>query len=379
MAMDRLFQLMAEKKASDLFISVGAPINIKINGVAVPINQQIMDPQTVLNLLEEVVSHEQFEEFLAEHELNTGVSVAGQGSYRISAYRQRGSTSIVVRFIPFEIPSFDTLGLPPVLGDLVMEKRGLILVVGATGSGKSTTLASMIELRNSSRPGHILTFEDPIEFLYRNKKSIIDQREIGLDTKSLQVALKNGLRQAPDVIMIGEIRDQETMTSALQYAQSGHLVLSTMHANNAYHALNRIISFYPLENRTALLSDLAASLRCIVAQRLVRRKAGGRVPAVEIMLNTRLVAELIERGEISEVREAMEKSLTPGSQTFEQALLQLIREETITQDEGLSNADSPNNLLWLIQNAESGLKPPPKDPTPPKESGPSFSEFTLDV
>ncbi len=251
--------------------------------------------------------------------------------------------------------------------------------MGATGSGKSTTLASMIELRNNSRPGHILTFEDPIEFLYRNKKSIIDQREIGLDTKSLKVALKNGLRQAPDVIMIGEIRDQETMTAALQYAQSGHLVLSTMHANNAYHAMNRIISFYPLENRTALLSDLAASLRCIVAQRLVRRKAGGRIPAVEIMLNTRLVSELIERGEISEVREAMEKSLTPGSQTFEQALLQLIRDEMITQDEGLSNADSPNNLLWLLQNAEAGMQAPPKEPLPPKESGPSFSEFTLDV
>ena len=378
MSMERMFRLMAEKKASDLFISAGAPINIKINGVAVPINQQVMDAAGALALLEEIATPGQIEEFERENELNFGIPIAGVGSFRVSAYRQRGSTSIVVRFIPFEIPGFSTLGLPAILGDLVMEKRGLILVVGATGSGKSTTLASMIELRNQQRPGHIITFEDPIEFLYRSKKSIIDQREIGLDTKSLKVALKNGMRQAPDVIMIGEIRDQETMTSALQYAQSGHLVLSTLHANNAYHAMNRIISFYPLENRTALLSDLGAAVRCVVAQRLIRRKAGGRIPAVEILLNTRLIGELLERGEVSEIKEAMEKSLSPGSQTFEQALFQLIKEEVITQDEGLANADSPNNLLWLLQNSAERRAPEPP-PMAAIESGPSFAEFTLDT
>jgi len=353
-AMKRLFQLMADKKASDIFLSIGAPINIKINGLAMPVNQTILTSSAVQSLLYEVLNEHQVREFEEELELNTAYTLEGVGTFRISAFRQKGTPAVVVRFIPGAVPPLDSLGLPGVLKEIVMQKRGLILMVGATGSGKSTSLASMIDFRNAEKSGHILTLEDPVEFIFRNRKSIINQREVGTDTKAFHTALKNALRQAPDVILIGEIRDRETMSMALQYAQSGHLCMATLHANNSYHAMNRIISFYPLENRPTLLLDLSASLQAVVSQRLVRTKAGPRKPACEVLLNTRHISELIERGEINEMKEAMEKSMAPGSQTFEQALFKLFIEGNITQDEAMLNADSATNMLWLINQATAG-------------------------
>jgi len=353
-AMKRLFQVMADKKASDIFISVGAPINIKINGVAMPVNQAIMTPDAVRQLLYEILTERQIKEYEDEMELNTAVSLPGVGSFRISAFRQKGAPAVVVRYVPNVIPVLDSLGLPEVLKEVIMQKRGLILMVGASGAGKSTSVASMIDFRNERKSGHVLTLEDPIEFIFQNKKSIINQREVGTDTKAFEIALRNALRQAPDCILIGEIRDKPAMAMALAYAQSGHLCLATLHANNSYHAMNRIINFYPLETRPSLLLDLAAALQAVVSQRLVRTKAGARVAAVEVLLNTRNISELIEKGEIGEIKEALEKSLAPGSQTFEQALFKLFMEGKITQDEALANADSASNMLWLINQATAG-------------------------
>jgi len=353
-AMKRLFQIMADKKASDIFMSVGAPINIKINGVAVPVNQAIMTTQSVQQLLYEVLTERQVKEYEEEMELNTAFVMEGIGAFRISAFRQKGSPAVVVRFIPGSIPQLDTLGLPEVLKEVIMQKRGLILLVGATGSGKSTSLAAMLDFRNERKSGHILTLEDPVEFIFQNKKSIVNQREVGTDTKAFEIALRNALRQAPDCILIGEIRDKAAMASALAYSQSGHLCLATLHANNSYHAMNRIINFYPLENRPSLLLDLSAALQAVISQRLVRTKTGARMAAVEVLLNTRHISELIEKGEINEIKEALEKSMAPGSQTFEQALFKLFMDGKITQDEAMANADSATNMLWLINQATAG-------------------------
>jgi len=386
-AMKRLFQVMADKKASDIFMSVGAPINIKINGVAVPVNQAIMTADTVRQLLYEVLNERQIKEFEDEMELNTAVAIEGIGSFRISAFRQKGAPAFVIRYIPGSIPALDSLGLPEVLKEVIMQKRGLILMVGATGSGKSTSLAAMIDYRNERKSGHILTLEDPVEFIFQNKKSIVNQREVGTDTQTLETALKNALRQAPDCILIGEIRDKPTMSMALAYAQTGHLCLATLHANNSYHAMNRIINFYPLETRASLLLDLAAALQAVISLRLVRIKTGARVPAVEILLNTRNISELIEKGQISEMKEALEKSLAPGSQTFEQALFKLFMDGKITQDEALANADSASNMLWLINQATAGelslngaANPQAKPADDKKEAGSAaFNNFKINV
>ena len=375
--MERILRLMSEKKASDVYLSANSPALIKINGQCVPINNQSLPNDATRNLLAEILPADRIAELEAEGELNMGFPIAGVGRFRVSAMRQRGSIAAVIRYISVDVPPLADLLLPPVLGELIMEKRGLILMVGATGAGKSTTLASMIDYRNSMVSGHILTIEDPVEFLFKNKKSVINQREIGSDTKSLQVALKNALRQAPDVILIGEIRDRETMSAAIAYAQSGHLCLATMHANNSYQALNRILSFYPVEVRPTLLGDLAAALKAVISQRLVRTTEGLRVPAVEVMLNTKLVADLIEKGDFSGVRDAMEKSMAEGSQTFEEDLARLITEGAITREEGLAFADSPTNLLWRLQNETS---PVSRQPPKPEEPDPaSFSEIILDV
>jgi twitching motility protein PilU len=375
--MERVLRLMAEKSASDVYLSANTPILIKINGQIMQLSDQPLSHAQPRQLLAELLTPQQLEELDDTGELNIGVGITKVGSFRLSAFRQRGSIAAVFRCIPFVIPTLESLKVPMVLGDLVLEKRGLILMVGATGTGKSTTLAAMLEQRNQQMTGHILTIEDPIEFLFTNKKSVVNQREVGRDTNSLQIALKNALRQAPDVIMIGEIRDRETMTSAISYSLSGHLVLATMHANNSYHALGRILSFYTPEARPALLSDLASGLRAIVCQRLLRSQAGGRTPAAEVLLNTKLIAECIEQGDISGVKEAMEKSLAEGSQTFEADLAKLISEGVITREEGLTYADSPTNLLWRLQNETAPMS---RQPPRPEEPDPSlFTEITLDV
>jgi twitching motility protein PilU len=376
--MERILRLMSDKKASDVYLSGHSPALIKINGQCVPINNQTLPVDAPRNLLAEVLPPDRIEELEELGELNLGFPLAGVGRFRVSAMRQRGSIAAVIRFVPNEIPPISTLSLPPILGELIMEKRGLILMVGATGSGKSTTLASMIDHRNESYSGHILTIEDPIEVLFKNKKSIINQREVGVDTQSLQVALKNALRQAPDVILIGEIRDRETMSAAIAYAQSGHLCLATMHANNSYQALNRILSFYPVEVRQTMLGDLAAALKAVVSQRLMRTTTGGRIPAVEILLNTKLIADLIEKGDFSGMKEAMEKSMAEGSQSFEADIARLIVNGSVDRKEGLANSDSPTNLMWRMQNdfqVVTGQREQQEDP----DDQPSFTEITLDV
>ena len=375
--LERVLRLMAEKNASDVYMSANTPILIKIHGQILQLSDQLLTPAQTRQLLGELLTPQQLEELDETGELNVGIGLAKVGSFRLSAFKQRGTIAAVFRCIPQDIPPLDSLGVPPLLSQLVVEKRGLILMVGATGTGKSTTLASMLEWRNLQLTGHILTIEDPIEFLFTNKRSIVNQREVGRDTQSLQTALRNALRQAPDCILIGEIRDRETMTSAISYALSGPLVLATLHANNSHHALGRILSFYTPESRAALLADLAAGLRAIVSQRLLRSNSGGRVPAVEVLLNTKLIAELVEKGDLSGVKEAMEKSMAEGSQTFEADIARLITDGTISRDEGLAHADSPTNLLWRLQNELT----PVSRVTPKKEEpeAATFTEITLDV
>jgi twitching motility protein PilU len=375
--MERILRLMSEKKASDVYLSAHSPALIKINGQCVPINSQSLPADAPRNLLAEVLPPERIAQLEAEGELNIGFPLAGVGRFRVSAMRQRGSLAAVIRFIAVDVPPLATLSVPMVLGDLIMEKRGLLLMVGATGAGKSTTLASMMDYRNEQVSGHILTIEDPIEFLFKNKKSVVNQREIGTDTQSLQVALKNALRQAPDVILIGEIRDRETMSAAIAYAQSGHLCLATMHANNSYQALNRILSFYPVEVRQTMLGDLAAALKAVVSQRLLRSTTGSRLPAVEIMLNTKLVSELIEKGDFSGIKEAMENSMAEGSQSFEHDIARMIVEGIVDRKEGLAHADSPTNLQWRMQNDFNKAAAPVA--VQEEEEGASFTEITLDV
>ncbi|MBI2314049.1 MAG: PilT/PilU family type 4a pilus ATPase [Betaproteobacteria bacterium] len=351
-----LLRLMAEKSASDLFFSAGAPINIKINGIAMAINQQALDGDAVKKISYEVMTPEQIQAFEANLEMNFSFQMPEVGNFRVNVFRQRGDIAMVIRYIKSVIPTVAELKLPLVLNDLIMEKRGLILVVGSTGSGKSTTLASMLEHRNSTRTGHILTVEDPIEFVFRHQKCIVNQREVGMDTLSYGNALTNAMREAPDVLMIGEIRDRDTLRHALIYAQTGHLCLSTLHANNSYHALNRIINFFPYEFRASLLSDLAISLKCVISQRLVRTVDGKLAPAVEVLTNTRHIAELIKDGQLDQIKDAMEQSLSPGSQTFEQALSRMWKAGLVTRDEALRNADSPTNLANLMDYGEQGAQ-----------------------
>ena len=380
--MERILRLMGEKKASDVYLSAHAPALIKINGQCLPINNQLLPPDAPKALLAEVLPASRIEELEQTGELNMAHGIEGVGNFRVSAMRQRGTYAAVIRYITSEIPPLPSLSVPMVLADLIMEKRGLLLMVGANGCGKSTTLAAMMDHRNENVAGHILTIEDPVEYLFTNKKSVVNQREVGSDTESMQIALKNALRQAPDVILIGEIRDRETMSAAIAYAQSGHLCLATMHANNSYQALNRILSFYPVEVRPTMLGDLGAALKAVVSQRLLRTVHGGRTPAVEVLLNTKLIAELIEKGNFSGVKEAMEQSMAEGSQTFEQDIARLIIEGAIDKKEGLAHADSPTNLQWRLQNNFAG-----KDTAHAEEGAseedmadePSFTEITLDV
>jgi twitching motility protein PilU len=346
-----LFKLMSEKQASDLFFTAGAPIQIKINGVVMPINNQALEVEQVKKICYELMSEAQIKEFETRHEMNFAQSEGELGNFRVNIFRQKNTVAMVIRFVKPEVPPFDSLGLPAVLKEVIMEKLGLVLVVGSTGSGKSTTMAAMIDHRNMVRTGHILTIEDPIEFMFKHKKSIVNQREVRIDTHTYENALISAMREAPDLLMIGEVRDRPTLQSALLFAQTGHLCMTTLHANNSYNALNRIINFFPRDARESLLADLSIALRCIISQRLVRTVDGGRLAAVEILLNTKHIQELIKDGEIGQIKDAIDQSMAPGSQTFEQALYQLYLSGKVTLDEAMANADSPTNLHWLVNNA----------------------------
>jgi twitching motility protein PilU len=348
-----LFKLMADKQASDMFFTAGAPIQIKINGTVLPINNQALDPEQVKKICYELMTPVQVQEFETKHEMNFAQSGGELGNFRVNIFRQRNTVAMVIRFVKPDVPAFESLGLPDVLKEVIMEKLGLILIVGSTGSGKSTTMASMIDYRNTLKTGHILTIEDPIEFIFKHKKSIVNQREVRVDTHTYENALISAMREAPDLLMVGEIRDRETLQSSLLFAQTGHLCMSTLHANNSYNALNRIIGFFPREARESLQADLSIALRAVISQRLVKSVDGRRVAAVEVMLNTKHIQELIKAGEINQIKDAMEQSLSPGSKTFEQALFELYRAGRITMEEALANADSPSNLHNLISNAPS--------------------------
>ncbi|MEJ2529086.1 MAG: PilT/PilU family type 4a pilus ATPase [Gammaproteobacteria bacterium] len=347
-------KLMVQKNGSDLFFSTGAPPNLKAEGHTMPIGDNPMAVGMVRKLAYSVMSDDQIKEYEKTMECNLAISISGLGRFRVNVYRQRGDVAMVIRFIKGKIPSIEDLNLPQILKELIMEPRGLILVVGSTGSGKSTTLASMIDHRNNNTTGHILTIEDPVEFLHTHKKSVVDQREVGLDTLSYETALKNAMREAPDVILIGEIRDRQTMQHAIAYAETGHLCLSTLHANNANQALDRIVNFFPDSAHRQLYMDLSLNLRAVVSQRLIKSIDGQRVPAVEIMLLSTFVSELIQKGDIHAVKEAMEHGTERGMQTFDQALYKLYKAGQISLENALGNADSRNNLSLKIRLDESG-------------------------
>ncbi len=339
-----LFKLMVEKKASDLFFAPFSPAKIKIEGKIMPVNSLEMSPKMVRQAALELMTEEQMEQFNKDLEIDFALSEPGLGRFRVNVFHQRGSVAMVLRFITSDLPRLDDLGMPPELKDLVMLRRGLILMVGATGAGKSTTLAAMVNHRNEKTSSHILTIEDPIEFLHPNKKSIINQREVGIDTKSYARALKSAVRAAPDVIQIGEIRDIESMRAALDMAGTGHLVLATVHANNSPETLDRIINLFPQEQHAQVFMDLAHYLRAILSQRLVRGRDGKRVAAVELMLNTPHIKDLILKGDISGIKEAHRDSGEQGMRNFDDALLQLYKDGTITMEEAMSHADSRANL-----------------------------------
>lgn len=344
---------MVDKDASDLFFSVGAPVNIKIHGKTGHIGNEALSARDVHDLAYSVMSEKQSAVFEETMELNFAFTSDGIGRFRVNVYRQRGDTAMVIRHVKSVIPTIEELLLPPILNDLVMEPRGLILVVGATGSGKSTTLASMIDYRNRHKSGHILTIEDPIEFIHSHRSSIVDQREVGFDTLSYANALKNAMREAPDVIMIGEIRDRETMQQAMTYAETGHLCLSTLHANNANQTIDRIINFFPDSAHNQLKKDLALNLRAVVSQRLIPSLDNSRVPATEIMLRSAYISDLIARGDIDSLKDAIEKGIDDGMQTFDQSLYQLYKEKQISQEMALEHADSRTNMALKFR-LESG-------------------------
>jgi len=341
-------KLMADKGASDLFFTTGAPVSMKIEGDTKAVGKSPLEPGIVKQIANSIMSDEQKQEFAHELEMNLGMSLKGIGRYRINIYLQRGEVSMVIRYIKADIPSMEKLTLPEKLKDIILLKKGLILVVGSTGSGKSTTLASMIKHRSETVSGHILTIEDPIEFAFTHSRSIIGQREVGLDTRSYSNALREAMREAPDVIMIGEARDEETMKAALSYADTGHLCLTTLHAVNANQTLDRILSFFGNESSEQILMDMSLNLRAIVSQRLIQSRDGKRVAAIEILVNTPYISELIRKGEFGDIKEVMEKGATEGMQTFDQSLYDLFKRGKIDLKSALNNADSRSNLEWRI-------------------------------
>ena len=368
MQIEPYLKLMAQKAASDLFFLTGAPASIKVDGVLQPIARRALVPGQTEGIAREMMNEHQARIFEQETAVNFGITRQGLGRFRVNVYRQRGEVAMVIRYIRSAIPTIEQLGLPPVLKDFMNYRDGLILVVGSTGTGKSTTLASMIDHRLTIDTGHILTVEDPIEFLFRHKKAIVGQREVGIDTPSYEHALQEGMREAPDVIMVGEVRNRETMRAALNYADTGHLVLSTLHATNASQALDRIINLFPEDHRSQILSDLSLNLRAIIGQRLLQKKDGSRAAALEILVNTPYVSELIHKEEIGEIKDVMAKSASAGMQTFDQSILKLFKTGDVMLDEALGKADSRANLEWKLnfgggmgaaeEAEEEDLKPP---------------------
>ena len=352
MGFNDLLRIMIQREGSDLFLTTGAPPSMKAYGKLVPMSTQPLPAGAVKQIAYQIMSPEQIKEFEKSPEMNLAISDPGIGRFRVNIFQQRGQIAIVARNIKTEIPSWQSLGLPEVLTKLIMQKRGLVLFVGATGSGKSTSLAALIDYRNTHSDGHIITIEDPMEFVHQHKKSIINQREVGVDTKSYEEALKNTLRQAPDVILIGEIRSQETMEHALAFAETGHLCLSTLHANNANQALDRIINFFPEERHKQLFMDMSLNLQGLVSQRLIPTVNGKRAAAIEILLGTPRVCDLIKQGKVDEIKEVMEKSENQGMKTFDSALFDLYKAGRISLEETLKNADSKNNLRLKVQLSE---------------------------
>ncbi len=379
MDLQAMLKILSSQDGSDLYLSTGAPPCAKFNGVLKALSGEPLKAGAVADIADAIMDGAQKEEFERELEMNLAISLNGVGRFRINIFKQRNEVSIVARNIKLDIPRFEDLKLPEVLLKTVMEKRGLVLFVGGTGSGKSTSLAALIDYRNRNSGGHIITIEDPVEYVHRHKKSIINQREVGVDTRSFHAALKNTLRQAPDVILIGEIRDRETMEHALAFADTGHLAISTLHANNANQALDRIINFFPEDRRPQLLNDLGNNLKAFVSQRLVKTTDGKRRAAVEVLLGTPTIRDLIKRNEFAEIKEIMEKSRNLGMQTFDQALIELVNEGAIDEEEAVKNADSANNVrlkLKLYRETPAAPVPlaqaaPPAEASPPKTAEPA--------
>ena len=355
-------KLMTEKGASDMFLTTGAPVNIKVEGRLYPLGNTGLPGGMVKKIAYSLMDEGQVPAFERDLEMNMAIAVKDAGRFRINVFKQRGEVGMVIRAIKSEIPNFEMLKLPPVLQRLIMEPRGLILVVGATGSGKSTTLAAMIDYRNANTSGHILTIEDPIEFLHKHKKSIVNQREVGLDTHSYHEALKNAMREAPDVILIGEIRDVETMEAAIAFSETGHICLATLHSNNADQTLERILNFFPESAHKNVLMNLSLNLKSVISQRLVIGKDGKRLPAVEILINTPMIRDLMRRGQVHEIKEAMDRSLEEGMQTFDQSLYRLYKEGKIELEEALNKADSRDGLALKIRLSEGGSSSDNPDP-----------------
>ena len=376
MDLNAMLKILSSQDGSDLYLSTGAPPCAKFNGVLKALSAEPLKAGEVAAIADSVMDSAQREEFERELEMNLAISIAGVGRFRINIFKQRNEVSIVARNIKMDIPKFEDLKLPEVLLKTVMEKRGLVLFVGGTGSGKSTSLAALIDYRNRNSGGHIITIEDPVEYVHKHKKSIINQREVGVDTRSFHAALKNTLRQAPDVILIGEIRDRETMEHALAFADTGHLAISTLHANNANQALDRIINFFPEDRRPQLLNDLGNNLKAFVSQRLVKTIDGKRRAAVEVLLGTPTIRDLIKRNEFSEIKEIMEKSKNLGMQTFDQALIDLVNEGAIDEEEAVKNADSANNVrlkLKLYRETPAAAAATPVAVTPTPAAAPSVT------
>lgn len=372
-------RILAQNDGSDLYLTVGAPPAAKFQGVLKPLENIKLLPPRLKEIAHSLMNEDQIKAFELQPELNLAISERGIGRFRVNIFRQRNSFSLVIRNIKLDIPNIDTLGMPPILKQSIMEKRGLILFIGGTGSGKSTSLAALIDYRNSNASGHIITIEDPIEFIHSHKKSLVNQREVGVDTLSYEDALKNTLRQAPDVILIGEIRSRETMEHALAFAETGHLCLSTLHANNSNQALDRIINFFPEERRTQLLMDLSLNLKAFVSQRLVPTVDGKRVAAVEILLNTQYVSDLILKGEIHGIKEAMEKSENIGMQTFDSHLQKLYEQGKVSLEDALGNSDSPNNLRLKISLSNNAIGAIPTEIETEKPKTPELNIRLLDI